>query len=116
MNIKPSRKLPNLIILPNYPIRMMKQQPELDAKKIGEFLTNMKKQMGQVEGECQMMRTDAITSLFQSVAQMFNQVFAKKDAADNQVKELQATLDKIYQGHPDIKIAMEKPKDTPKKK
>ncbi len=96
---------------------MMKQQPELDAKKIGEFLTNMKKQMGQVEGECQMMRTDAITSLFQSVAQMFNQVFAKKDAADNKIIELQATLDKIYQGHPDIKISMEKkPEEKPKKK
>ncbi len=94
----------------------MKQQPELDAKKIGEFLTNMKKQIGQVEGECQMMRTDAITSLFQSVAQMFNQVFAKKDAADNKIKELEATLEKIYQGHPDIKISLEKEKKDSKPK
>ncbi len=95
---------------------MMKQQPELDAKKIGEFLTNMKKQMGQVEGECHMMRSDAITSLFQSVAQMFNQVFAKKDAADNKIIELQATLYKIYQGHPDIKISMSKKDDDKSKK
>jgi hypothetical protein len=94
----------------------MMNQPELDAKKIGEFLTQMKKQMGQVEGECQMMRTDAVSSLFQSVANMFNQVFAKKDQAENKVKELEATLDKIYQGHPDIKISMEKKKDDSKPK
>ena len=41
---------------------MNKQQPQkLDPKQMGEFLTSMKKQMGQVEGECQMMRNDATT-------------------------------------------------------
>lgn len=94
---------------------MMNKPKELDAKQMGEFLTSMKKQMGQVEGECTMMRNDAVTSLFQSVAQMLNQVISQKDGAQNQLKELQATLDKIYQGHPDIKIAMEKKPDKPKK-
>lgn len=93
----------------------MNKPKELDAKQMGEFLTQMKKQMGQVEGECNMMRNDATTSLFQSVAQMLNQIISQKDGAQNKVKELEATLDKIYQGHPDIKISMEKKAD-PKKK
>ena len=90
---------------------MNKQQPQkLDPKQMGEFLTSMKKQMGQVEGECQMMRNDATTSLFQSTANMINQVLQDKDRSENKVKDLEQTLEKIYQGHPDIKIQMEKDK------
>lgn len=86
---------------------MSQQQKKLDPKQIGEFLTNMKKQMGQVEGECTMMKNDAISSLFQSVANMINAVYKEKEEFENKFGEVEATLEKIYQGHPDIKISME---------
>lgn len=98
---------------------MMPPQPpmKLDGKKIGEILTSMKKQMGQVRGEISMMENDASSSLFQNFAGMINQVFAEKEQAQKRATELQVTLDKIYQGHPDIKISMEKkPDEKPKKK
>ncbi len=81
--------------------------PELDSKKISEFLTNMKKQMAQVDGEMTMMKNDAQSSLFQNFAAMINQVFAAKETAEHKVLEAHATLEKIYQGHPDIQIAIE---------
>ena len=85
----------------------MQQQP-LDAKKISEFLTNMKKQMAQVKGEMNMMENDATSSLFNNFAQMINQVFGMKEDADRRLKISEDTLEKIYQGHPDIKIALDK--------
>ncbi len=98
---------------------MMGQQPpmKLDSKKINEILTGMKKQMSQVEGEMTTMKNDATSSLFQNFAGMINQVYAEKEQAQKKATDLQVTLDLIYQGHPDIKIKMEKKEDTkPKKK
>ncbi len=93
------------------------QMPPLDSKKISEILTNMKKQMSQVKGEMATMENDATSSLFHNFAGMINQVYAEKEQAQKKATDLQATIDKIYQGHPDIKIAMEKkPDDKPKKK
>jgi len=86
---------------------MRPQMPELDSKKISEFLTNMKKQMAQVDGEMTMMKNDAQSSLFQNFAQMINQVFQAKEVAEHKLLEAHKTLEEIYQGHPDIQIAIE---------
>lgn len=85
-----------------------------DPKQISQFLTNLKKQMAQVDGEIAMMKADSMASLFNNFANMLNQVWGQKEDLDHKLKETQATLEQIYQGHPDIKIAMEK-KDAPKK-
>ncbi len=86
---------------------MRPQMPELDSKKISEFLTNMKKQMAQVDGEMTMMKNDAQSSLFQNFAQMINQVFQAKEMAEHKVAEAHKTLEEIYQGHPEIQIQIE---------
>ena len=86
---------------------MRPQMPELDAKKISEFLTNMKKQMAQVDGEMSMMKNDAQSSLFQNFAGMINQVFQAKETADHKLLEATKTLEEIYQAHPDIQITIE---------
>jgi len=85
----------------------MNTPPVLDAKKISEILTSMKKQMSQVNGEMETMRGDAMSSLFQNVAGMMNQLFTEKTNLEHKVKEAHATLEKIYQGHPDIQIQIE---------
>jgi len=54
-----------------------------------------------------MMENDASSSLFNNFAQMINQVYGDKLKAEAALKELQVTLDEIYQGHPDIKVSME---------
>ena len=86
----------------------MREPVKLDAKKISEFLTNMKKQVAQIDGEATMMRNDANSSLFQNFGQMINQVWGEKENVEHKLLEATATLEKIYQGHPDIQIAIEK--------
>jgi hypothetical protein len=91
------------------------QKGPLDAKQISQFLTNMKKQMAQVDGEISMMKNDAMGSLFQNFANMMNQVWTQKETAEHKVLEAHATLEKIYQGHPDIQIQIEKEAEETKK-
>lgn len=94
----------------------MQQPPPLDAKRIGEILTGMKKQMAQVKGEMTMMENDATSSLFNNFSQMINQVFSEKMNAQAELAQVKTTLDEIYQGHPDIKVTMEaKAKETGEK-
>ncbi len=92
------------------------QKEPLDSKKINEILTQMRKEMGRVKGERDMMENDTISSMFQNFANVVGQLYQDKEVAETKLKGLQATIDKIYQGHPDIKIAMEKPVEKPKKK
>lgn len=94
----------------------MNAPPVLDAKKISEILTSMKKQMSQVEGEMTTMKSDAMSSLFQNVAGMMNQLFTEKTNLEHKLKEAHATLEQIYQGHPDIQIAIEKEAKETKEK
>ena len=98
----------------------MQRPPLTDPKQIGEFLTSMKKQMAQIEGEITMMKNDGQSSLFNSVANLLNDVWGQKEKAEQEARNLKTTLEEIYNGHPDIKIAMEKkakeePKSKPKK-
>jgi len=94
---------------------------KLTPEEMSEFLTQMKVKMSQVEGETTMMKNDVTTSIFNNVAKLLSQVFEDIDIANKKVVEsnnatvqLQKTLNEIYQGHPDIKIAMEskKPKEV----
>jgi len=90
---------------------MMPGQPgggkPLDAGQITQFLTNLKRQMSQVEGEISTMKSDSMASLFQNFANMINQVWGMKEGQQKRAESLQKILDDIYAGHPDIKIAME---------
>ena len=86
----------------------------LDAKEITNFLTSMKRQLSQVDGEIITMRADAMGSMFQAMANVLNQVFTSKMVAEEKVEKLQEKLNKIYQGHPDIKISMEEKKEKAK--
>lgn len=95
---------------------MTKRPPITDPKEIGKFLTTMKKQMAQVEGEMTMMKNDSLSSLFNNVAELLNDIWTQKVALEGKLKEAQATLEDIYKGHPDIKISMEKKHEIPKKK
>jgi hypothetical protein len=92
-----------------------KQEP-LDSKKINEILTQMKKEMGRVKGERDMMENDTISSMMQNFANLIGKIYQEKESSETKLKGLQATIDKIYQGHPDIKVSMEKPEEKPKKK
>ncbi len=95
---------------------MMPQRPPItDPKQIGSFLTTMKKQMAQIEGEITMMNNDGTTSLFNNVADMMNEVWMQKVQLEKKLKEAEDTLEKIYQGHPDIKIALEAEKKEAQK-
>ena len=84
---------------------MMAQQPQkLDPQQVQNILTELKRRMSQAEGEMTTMREDAKSMLFNNVAQILNQAFT--EIAKGQKAE--ATLEEIYNGHPEIKIAMDK--------
>lgn len=101
---------------------MAKRPPITDPKQIGTFLTNMKKQMSQIEGEMTMMKNDGQSSLFNNVADMMNEIWVQKVQVEGKLKKAEETLEDIYKGHPDIKISMEEatknppPNKDPKKK
>ena len=98
---------------------MQKRPPISDPKEIGQLLTSMKKQMSQIEGEMTMMKNDGISSLFNNIAEIMNDLWTQKTQLETKLKEVEATLEKIYQGHPDIKISIEAEKkeaQKPKKK
>ena len=84
---------------------MMAQQPQkLDPQQVQNILTELKRRMSQAEGEMTTMREDVKSMLFNNVAQILNQAFG--EIAKGQKAE--ATPEEIYNGHPDIKIAMDK--------
>lgn len=96
---------------------MQKRPPISDPKEIGQLLTSMKKQMSQIEGEMTMMKNDGISSLFNNIAEIMNDLWTQKTQLETKLKGVEDTLEKIYQGHPDIKISMEKKaEEKPKKK
>jgi chaperonin cofactor prefoldin len=64
--------------------------------------------MSQVEGQITTMRGDAQSNVFQNVGNMFSQLIQEKEKAEKLLAEANTTLEKIYSGHPDIKITMEK--------
>ena len=95
---------------------MMGQQKQeaLDSKKINEILTNMKKDMGRVKGERDMMENDVVSSMFQNFANLLGQIFQEKELAQAEVKKLKETLTKYETAHPELKIKVEE--TNPKKK
>jgi len=100
---------------------MMPQNQPLDPQQVGQILGNLKRQLSQVEGEISTMRGDAQSAVFNNVGKILNQIYQEM----TQIKEAKLQLDKIlgeiYQGWPDVKIAMdkkaeEKKADAPKAK
>jgi len=55
-----------------------------------------------------MIHNDAISGLFQNFSNLIGEIYGQKEHAERKLKIAEDILDKIYQGHPDIKIAMEK--------
>ena len=68
----------------------------------------MRNQLSGIEGEITTQRTDAQTSLFREFAGMLNSFYQQKMNLEHKLKEHEATLEQIYQGHPDIQIQIEK--------
>ena len=92
------------------------QAPPLDPKSVQDILIELRKQVSRVDGEVTTMKTDAMSGVFNSFSQILKQLFSQKAQAEAELSRLQKTLDDIYQGHPEIKIAMEKKETPPKSK
>ena len=84
------------------------QKVPLDAQGINNALQQLKKQLSQVEGEAIAIRGDAATQLFQNFAQILGGVFQEKEVSAKALEEANTTLENIFRGHPDIKIALDK--------
>ena len=98
------------------------KQQELTPEFVNNLLTSWKKQDSQVEGEITTMRQDKTSSIFSNFGRLIGELLNLKIKAETDLKASQETLNKIYQGHPDIKISMDaevekkNPQNKPKKK
>jgi len=99
------------------------QKPDLTPKYINELLTQWKKLSSGAQGEADTIRQDSSSSLFSSFASLAGELLNQRTNLEGELKALSSKLDKIYQSHPEIKIAEEKdkikkpePQETPPKK
>ena len=83
------------------------KQQELTPEFVNNLLTSWKKQDSQVEGEITTMRQDKTSSIFSNFGRLIGELLNLKTKAETDLKASQETLNKIYQGHPDIRISME---------
>lgn len=83
------------------------QQTELTPENINRALNGMRKQLSGIEGEITTQRTDAQSSLFHEFASILDGFMRAKIDTEHKLKEHEATLEMIYQGHPDIQIQIE---------
>lgn len=89
---------------------MPNQRPPMDlsTENINILLNGLRKNMSAIDGEITTMRVDAMSMLFGEYASVLNGLFVAKQDMEHKLKEHEATLEKIYQGHPDIQILIEK--------
>ena len=79
----------------------------LTPQMINQMLNQFRDNVSAIEGKITTMRTDNHSMLFQEFANILNGMYEKQMALEHKLKEHEATLEKIYQGHPDIQIQIE---------
>ena len=82
-------------------------QPPLTGELSGQILNQLKQGLSKTEGVITTMRSDSQSNVFNNIANMFTSVFDEKAKIEQALKVAEATLEKIYGGHPDIKIQLE---------
>jgi len=85
----------------------MQPQQEITPQVIQQGILGMKKQLSQIEGECNTMRGDAQSSIFNNIASICGRMIQHEETLKRQLQEKTALIEKIYQAHPEIKIATE---------
>lgn len=79
------------------------QVREITPDLFMQSIQQMKKAMSQSEGEVATARQEIISNVFQNFVQLGNAIFSQMARGTAAI----ATVEKIYQAHPDIKIAMD---------
>lgn len=83
------------------------QQMQLTPENINRMLNQYRDNVSAIEGKMITMRTDNMSRLFEEFAITLNQFYKEGEDRKHEIKELTATLEQIYQGHPDIQIQIE---------
>jgi len=92
------------------------QAPELTPQVVQNAIIQLKKALSQTDGEIITMRSDVQGQIFGNFMQITNGLFQKLEKLTASESKLRVELDKIYQAHPEIKIAAEKEKKDEKGK
>ena len=87
---------------------MPQQGKPLDIQGASQMLNNLKRQMSQIAGEASQQQSDGLSSLFNNFGQLLTQIFRQLEESDSKLKSNSEILEKIYHGHPDIQIQMQK--------
>ena len=78
------------------------------SQMVEQNLLTMKKRTSQIKGEYNDNLTEIIAKNFEQFYQLASQLVAQIDLRDKKLVEVEKSLADIYQGHPEIKIAMDK--------
>lgn len=78
---------------------------EITPQIVQQGILSMKKSLSQIEGECATMRGDAQSNIFNNIANICSRLIQQSESLKRANKEFADILEKIYQAHPEIKIA-----------
>ncbi len=86
---------------------MQPQSNEITPQVVQQGILSMKKSLSQIEGECATMRGDAQSNIFNNIANICSRLIQQSESLKKRNEEYVKVLEKIYQAHPEIKIATE---------
>jgi len=92
--------------------RPLGQPPELTPQSVQTGILQMKKALSSIEGECATMRSDAQSKIFENMLAVCGRLIQQSESLKKANLEYAGVLEKIYQAHPEIKIATEKDKKS----
>ena len=78
---------------------------EITPQIVQQGILSMKKSLSQIEGECNTMRGDAQGAIFNNIANICGRLIQQSESLKKANKDYEDVLTKIYQAHPEIKIA-----------
>lgn len=80
---------------------------EMTPQAVQTAILTMKQRLSQIEGECSTMRVDAQSKVFENLANICGRYIQDLEMLKRSKEQVEATLNKIYEAHPEIKLAME---------
>ncbi len=65
----------------------------------------LKRRLAQTQGEANQLTADAMSQTMDSIMNITQQIFNQMAAKDRRITELKAEIEKVYNAHPELKIA-----------
>ncbi len=82
-------------------------QVDITPQVFSQNMGALKRRLAQSNGEAAMLANDNLNQFIETILNMVNQVFAQSNSKDVIITDTKAKLEKVYNAHPELKIAEE---------